>query len=467
MGQTLFGKIWDSHVAVRRQDGSVALHVDRHMVHDLMSQIAFDNLKKAGRPVRSPELTFATHDHLVSSRLNRTDSSYETGADFIRSLRLNTAQNNIKLFGLGDPLQGIVHVIAPELGITLPGLFLVCGDSHTCTNGGIGALAIGIGTSDVEHVLATQTLIMREPKTMRIIVNGYRLPSVTAKDIIMAIIGRLGVNGASGHAVEYSGTQVQAMTIEERLTLCNMSIEMGARIGIVAPDDTTFAYLADKPYAPRGEMWDRALTKWRSLPSDEDCHFDSNVTLALDDLKPQVTWGTTPAQVLPVDGRIPDPAQQGDATQATALCRALEYMGLQPGQAIAGQPVDKAFIGSCTNGRLSDLRAAARILKGRKVASHVHAIAVPGSTQVKNAAEAEGLDKIFQEAGFEWRSAACSMCAGANDDQVGAGQRCISTSNRNFEGRQGVGARTHLASPLTVAASAISGKITDVRPFLD
>ena len=467
MSQTLFGKIWESHVAVRRQDGSVALHVDRHMVHDLMSQIAFDNLKKAGRPVRSPELTFATHDHLVSSRLNRTDSSYETGTDFVRSLRLNSAQNNIKLFGLGDPLQGLVHVIAPELGITLPGLLMVCGDSHTCTNGGIGALAIGIGTSDVEHVLATQTLIMRKPKTMRIIVNGHRLPALTAKDIIMAIIGRLGVNGASGHAVEYAGTQVQAMTIEERLTLCNMSIEMGARIGIVAPDDTTFSYLADKRYAPRGEMWDRALSKWRSLPSDEDCHFDSVVTLALDDLKPPVTWGTTPAQVLPVDGRIPDPAQQGDATQAAALLRALEYMGLQPGQAIAGQLLDKAFIGSCTNGRLSDLRAAARILKGRKVASHVHAIAVPGSTQVKHAAEAEGLDKVFQEAGFEWRASACSMCAGANDDQVGAGQRCISTSNRNFEGRQGTGARTHLASPLTVAASAIAGRITDVRPFLD
>ena len=463
MGSTLFDKIWDSHVVARRDDSSVLLHVDRHVVHDLSSQPAFDNLRRAGRAVRAPGLTIATADHVVSSRIGRRDDSYAKGTDFVRALRSNTAATGIRLFDLNHPRQGIVHVIAPELGLTLPGVVLVCGDSHTCTNGGVGAIAMGIGTSEVEHVLATQTLVARKPMTMRVMFNGRLAPGVTAKDLILHLIGSMGARSGTGYAIEYAGAVVDAMAVEARLTLCNMSIECGARIGMVAPDDTTFGYLHGRPYAPREAMWDRAMAAWRRLPTDADARFDKEVTVDASQVAPQVTWGTSPEQVAPVTGRVPDPGSEADAARRESMTRALAYMDLAPGTALAGLRIDRAFIGSCTNGRLSDLRAAAAILKGRKVAAHVKALVVPGSTSVKRDAEAEGLDHIFREAGFDWRESACSMCAGVNDDMVGPGERCISSSNRNFEGRQGPGARTHLASPATVAASAIAGHIADAR----
>ncbi len=463
MGSTLFDKIWDSHVVARRDDGSVLLHVDRHVVHDLSSQPAFENLRRDHRPVRAPGLTIATADHVVSSRIGRRDDSYPKGADFAPALRSNTAATGIRLFDLNHPRQGIVHVIAPELGLTLPGVVLVCGDSHTCTNGGVGAIAMGIGTSEVEHVLATQTLVARKPMTMRVRFNGVLAPGVTAKDLILHLIGAMGARSGTGYAIEYAGAVVDAMAIEARLTLCNMSIECGARIGMVAPDDATFGYLHGRAYAPREAMWDRAVAAWRRLPSDADARFDKEVSVDASQVAPQVTWGTSPEQVLPVTGRVPDPGGEADAARREAMTRALAYMDLAPGAALAGLRIDRAFIGSCTNGRLSDLRAAAAILKGRKVAPHVTALVVPGSTSVKREAEAEGLHHVFREAGFDWRESACSMCAGVNDDMVGPKERCISSSNRNFEGRPGPGARTHLASPATVAASAIAGHIADAR----
>jgi 3-isopropylmalate/(R)-2-methylmalate dehydratase large subunit len=463
MGTTLFANIWNSHVVTRRDDGSVLLYVDRHVVHDLASNYAFDGLRRAGRGVRAPGLTIATHDHLASSAIGRHDASYDKGTEFLAALRTNASAHKIGLYGLGHPRQGIVHVIAPELGIALPGVVLVCGDSHTCTDGGVGALAMGIGTSEVEHVLATQTLVARTPKTLRVTFTGTLPEHVTAKDLILHLIGAIGARGGSGYAIEYAGPVVRALPVEARLTLCNMSIECGARIGMVAPDDTTYDYLHGKPYAPRDAMWDRALAAWRTLPSTEDATFDREVTLDVSTLAPQVTWGTSPENVASVTDRIPDPAQQSDASRRESMTRALAYMGLTPGTPIANLRIDKAFIGSCTNSRISDLRAAAAILRGRHVAPHVQAMVVPGSSSVKRAAEAEGLDRVFRDAGFDWRESACSMCAGVNDDRVLPQERCISSSNRNFEGRQGPGARTHLASPVTVAASAIAGTIADVR----
>ena len=463
MASTLFEKIWQSHIITRRPDGSVLLYVDRHIVHDLASNFAFDNLRRAGRRVRSPGLTLATHDHVVSSRVGRNDDTYAKGREFVAALRGNTAAAGIRLFGLGHPQQGIVHVIAPESGATLPGTLLVCGDSHTCTNGGLGALAMGIGTSEVEHVLATQTLVARVPLAMRVRFNGATAPGVGAKDMIMHLIGSIGAKGGTGYAIEYAGAAVCALPIEARLTLCNMSIECGARVGMVAPDDATYQYLHGRQFAPRAAMWERAVAAWRQLPSDADARFDREVEIDAARIAPQVTWGTSPEQVLGIDGRVPDPAREPDAALRESMISALAYMGLAPGTPLAGIPIDRAFIGSCTNGRLSDLRAAAAVIQGRKVAPHVQALVVPGSSTVKREAEAEGLHHIFRAAGFDWRESACSMCAGVNDDTVGPQQRSISSSNRNFEGRQGPGARTHLASPATVAASAIAGRIADSR----
>ncbi|MCW5772763.1 MAG: 3-isopropylmalate dehydratase large subunit [Rhodospirillaceae bacterium] len=463
MSGTLFDKIWDAHVVASRADGTDLVHIDRHVLHDLGSNVAFDKLHAAGRKVHSPELTIAVHDHIVSSAPGRRDDSFAAGAPFAAALRENTARHGIRLFGLDDPQQGIVHVVAPETGAALPGITLACGDSHTCTVGGIGALAIGIGTSEVEHILATQTLILRRPRTLRVRFDGVLGRGVSAKDMILYLIGRIGIKGGVGFAVEYAGSAVAALPVEARLTLCNMSIELGARIGMVAPDEATFAWLDGRRFAPKGAAWDRALAQWRGLASGPDAVFDHEVAIDAAAIAPQVSWGTTPAQVLPIEGRIPDPASIGDAAARAGAEQALAYMGLVPGTPLEGIPIDKAFIGSCTNSRLSDLRAAAAAIRGRKVAAGVRALVVPGSTAVKREAEAEGLDRVFRDAGFEWRESACSMCAGVNDDRVGDGERCISSSNRNFEGRQGPGARTHLASPAMVAAAAVTGRITDVR----
>jgi 3-isopropylmalate/(R)-2-methylmalate dehydratase large subunit len=466
MTKTLFDKIWNAHIVSARSDGTVLLHIDRHVVLDLGSNIAFAKLRQAGRTVRCPQLTIAIQDHIISTATGRRrDDTFPAGAPFAAALRENTARYGIRLFDLNHPRQGIVHVVAPELGIALPGATLACGDSHTCTVGGVGALSIGIGTSEVEHILATQTLVLRRPKMMRVRFDGRLGTGVTAKDMVLYLIGQIGIKAGVGCAVEYAGGAIAALPIEGRLTLCNMSIELGARIGMVAPDDTTFQYLADKMFAPKGADWDRALAHWRTLASEPDAQFDHEVTVAASDIAPQVTWGTTPQQVLPISGRIPDPGTLSDATSRLGIERALSYMGLTPGTPIEGIPIDRAFIGSCTNSRLSDLRAAAAIVRGRKVAAGVRAMVVPGSTSVKREAEAEGLDAVFREAGFEWRESACSMCAGTNEDTVGAGERCISSTNRNFEGRQGPGARTHLASPAMVAAAAVSGRIVDVRKF--
>ena len=462
MGLTLFEKVWHPHVVVRRDDGSVLLHVDRHILHELSSQQAFAKLHQAGRTVHSPGLAIATHDHIVSSRPGRRDDSYREGEAFISALRRDSAAHRIRLIDLNHAQQGIVHVIAPELGVALPGTVLVCGDSHTCTVGGLGALAMGIGTSEVEHVLATQTLVARQPKTMRVTFSGRLQPCSFAKDLVLHLIGRLGTKGGAGFAIEYAGPIVRALPIEARLTLCNMSIECGARIGMVAPDEITFEYIAGRPFAPAGAMWDKAISAWRQLATDGDATFDREVAIDASEIGPQVTWGTSPEQVLPVTGRIPDPKDCADPSRRDSMQRAVQYMGLEPGSALEGLKIDRAFIGSCTNGRLSDLRAAAAVLKGRRVAANVKAMVVPGSTTVKRQAEAEGLDQIFRDAGFDWRESACSMCAGINDDKVGPQERCISSSNRNFEGRQGPGARTHLASPATVAASAVAGHIADL-----
>jgi 3-isopropylmalate/(R)-2-methylmalate dehydratase large subunit len=462
MRETLFDKIWAAHVVATRPDGATVLHIDRHMIHELTSPQAFERLRAAGRRVRNAELTFATQDHIVATSPGRSDATWADGAPYVQALRRNVAHAGITLFDLGDPRQGIVHVVTPELAIALPGTTLVCGDSHTCTVGGLGALAFGIGTSEVEHVLATQTLIMHKPKRLRIKVDGRLGFGVTAKDLILAIIAQIGAGGGTGHAVEYAGSTISALSVEERLTVCNMSIELGSRIGMIAPDDTVFSYLAGRPYAPKGADWDRAVAAWRALRSDDDAVFDREVAIDAASVAPQVTWGTSPQDTLAIDGKVPEPDLLG-GERAAAVRRALSYMDLEPGVALEGLPIQKVFIGSCTNSRLSDLRAAAAVAKGGHVAQGVRALVVPGSTAVKQAAEAEGLDRIFTAAGFEWREAGCSMCCAVNGDIVAPGERCVSTSNRNFEGRQGLQARTHLASPATAAAAALTGHITDVR----
>jgi 3-isopropylmalate/(R)-2-methylmalate dehydratase large subunit len=464
--RTLFEKIWERHVVVERDDGQTLLYVDRHLIHD-GSRRAFEVLGERGLRVRRPDRTFGTPDHYVPT----TSRSMEGVDDpdrrlMVESITKNAREHGVTVFGLDDPRQGIIHVVGPEQGLTQPGMTLVCGDSHTSTHGALGALAFGIGATEVAHVLATQTLWQRRPRTMRISVDGRLGPGVGGKDVILAIIAKIGAAGAVGHAVEYAGSAIRGLSMEGRLTVCNMSIEAGARAGMIAPDDTTFAYVEGRPYAPKGAAWEKALTYWRTLPSDAAARFDREVTLDAADIAPMVTWGTSPENAAPISGRVPDPAGIDDAERRAAMAKALDYMGLTPGTAIADIPVQRVFIGSCTNSRIEDLRLAAHVAKGRKVAASVHAMVVPGSGLIKRQAESEGLDKIFMAAGFEWREAGCSMCVGMNGDLVAAGDRCASTSNRNFQGRQGKGARTHLVSPAMAAAAAVTGHFTDVRRLL-
>jgi len=458
----MLAKIWDQHVIARISDDTDLLHIDRHLLHDLGGSRGLLDLKSRNLPVHNPELTFATPDHAISSAHGRAGTS-KTGIELLEGLRAETSASGITMFDIDQPGQGIVHVIGPELGLSLPGCLIVCGDSHTCTHGGLGALAFGIGSSELAHVLATQALIQRRPKTMRVKFEGKMSAGVTPKDLILALIGHVGAAGGTGYAVEYAGSAISDMGVEGRFTICNLSIELGAKMGMIAPDEKTYDYIRGRRYAPKGAMWERALAAWRELPSDGDAVFDREVTIDVTKIIPQVTWGISPEHVIGVDGRIPDPSEISDPARRTAIETALDYMGLKAGAPIMGTPVDWVFIGSCTNSRLSDLRAAAAIARGRKVAAGVRAWVVPGSETVKREAVAEGLDKLFMEAGFEWREPGCSMCLAANGEMLAPGQRSVSTSNRNFIGRQGPQARTHLASPAMAAAAAISGAIADVR----
>ncbi|MEP7209094.1 MAG: 3-isopropylmalate dehydratase large subunit [Casimicrobiaceae bacterium] len=460
MPETLFAKLWNDHAIVDLDARTTLLQVDRHIVHEVSSAAAFQQLDQQGRTVNAPGQTFATQDHILSTRPGRDDTTFAGGTEFVRFLRGNCARHGIELFDVHDPRQGIVHVVAAELGLALPGSTVVCGDSHTATLGAFGALAWGVGTSEVAHVLATQTLAQVRPRSMEIRIDGILADNVVAKDVILAILGRYGVAAGAGHAVEYRGSTIAALSMEGRMTVCNMSIELGARFGMIAPDDVTFEYLSNRPYAPRGDAWARAMGTWRALVSDPGATFDRSLALDVSTLRPQVTWGTTPGDVVGIDEAVPTAASIPEPRRK-AYESALAYMGLAPGQSLAGTPIDVVFIGSCTNSRLSDLRAAATVVRGRQVAANVRALVVPGSAKVRAAAEREGLDQVFVQAGFEWREAGCSMCLAINDDVVVPGARCVSTSNRNFEGRQGPGARTHLASPITAAASAIAGCIAD------
>jgi 3-isopropylmalate/(R)-2-methylmalate dehydratase large subunit len=458
---TLFRKIWDAHVVEAPAGAPALLYVDLHLVHEVTSPQAFEGLRLAGRRVRRPDLTVATMDHNVPTLAGPiTDPLARAQLD---ALSANCEEFGVRLFATGDGREGIVHVIGPELGVTQPGMTIVCGDSHTSTHGAFGALAFGIGTSEVEHVLATQTLQQALPKTMEVVFEGDLPFGLSAKDLVLAAIGQLGVSGGQGHVIEYTGAAIEALSMEGRMTVCNMSIEAGARAGMIAPDDVTFAYLEGRSGAPTGADWERALDEWRALRSDDGAAFDATTTVDLSELKPQVTWGTNPGMVVPVDGVVPDPADFADPDERDAVERALRYMDLAPGTPLVEVRIDKVFIGSCTNARIEDLRTAAKVVSGRRVADGVQAIVVPGSAQVKLQAEQEGLHEIFESAGFEWRRAGCSMCLGMNPDVLAAGERCASTSNRNFEGRQGAGGRTHLVSPAMAAAAAVSGHFTDVR----
>ena len=462
MAETLFDKIWHRHL-VREERGTALLYIDLHLVHEVTSPQAFESLRLAGRRVRRPDLTVATMDHNVPTTDPSLPIADQTAKRQMDTLVANCREFGIPCFGMGDPRQGIVHIIGPELGLTQPGMTIVCGDSHTATHGAFGALAFGIGTSEVEHVLATQTLVQRRPQTMEVRLDGERGFGVTAKDLILGVIGAIGVDGAVGHVVEYTGEAVRALSMEGRMTVCNMSIEGGARAGMIAPDDTTLAYLEGRPAAPRGDAWDEAVAAWRELRSDPGASFDRTVRIDAATVAPHATWGTNPAQVAPISGAVPDPDQWENPTDRAAVRRSLEYMGLVPGTPLQEIAIDRVFIGSCTNGRIEDLRAAAAVVRGRTVASAVRAMVVPGSMRVKRQAEAEGLDQLFRDAGFEWRQPGCSMCLGMNPDVLAEGERCASTSNRNFEGRQGKGGRTHLLSPEMAAAAAITGHLTDVR----
>ena len=463
MPRTMFAKLWDSHVVADLGDGWSLLHIDRHLLHDLSGARAMEEVEERGLPVRNPELAFATPDHAVSSAPGRTAATFGPGEHLLVGLRRRSAQYGIKFFDLGEVGQGIVHVMAPELGIVLPGTTLICGDSHTCTNGGVGALAFGVGSSELVHALATQTLRQRRPRTMRVRFEGETGPGVTPKDMILHLIGRLGAAAGTGYAVEYAGPAVRALPLEGRLTLCNLSIELGAKMGFVAPDDTTYDYLRGRRYAPQGAAFDAAIAHWRTLPTDEGAVFDREEVIDAAAIAPTVTWGTSPEHAIGIGGHVPDPADAPDAEKQASWRAALDYMALEPGRAIAGTKIDWVFVGSCTNSRISDLRAAAAIARGRHVASGVTAWVVPGSETVKRQAEAEGLDQIFRDAGFAWREPGCSMCVAANGERVPPGARSVSTSNRNFVGRQGPGARTHLASPAMAVAAAVTGMITDVR----
>lgn len=458
----MLAKIWDQHVIARIGDDTDLLHVDRHLLHDLGGSRGLLDLKNRNLAVHNPELTFATPDHAISSARGRAGTT-KVGLELLEGLRAETSASGITMFDVDQPGQGIVHVIGPELGLSLPGALIVCGDSHTCTHGGLGALAFGIGSSELAHVLATQALIQRRPKTLRVKFEGKMSAGVTPKDLILALIGHVGAAGGTGYAVEYAGSVIRDMPVEGRLTICNLSIELGAKMGMVAPDEKTYEFIRGRRYAPHGAVWERAVAAWRQLPSDADAVFDREVTIDVNRIIPQITWGISPEHVVGVDGHVPDPAEIADPGRRTAIETAIDYMGLKAGAPIAGTPVDWVFIGSCTNSRLSDLRAAAAIARGRKVAPGVRAWVVPGSETVKREAIAEGLDRLFVEAGFEWREPGCSMCLAANGEVVAPGQRSVSTSNRNFIGRQGPRARTHLASPAMAAAAAISGAIADVR----
>ncbi|HLF40730.1 MAG TPA: 3-isopropylmalate dehydratase large subunit [Acidimicrobiia bacterium] len=460
MVRTLSEKVWDAHL-VRHEEGEPALlYIDLHLVHEVTSPQAFEGLRLAGRGVRRPDLTLATADHNVPTQNIDQPVADPISARQLEALSQNCAEFGIRVFPMGDPGQGIVHVIGPQLGLTQPGITIVCGDSHTSTHGAFGALAFGIGTSEVEHVLATQTLPQRKPGTMAISVDGDLPPGVTAKDVILGIIGRIGTSGGVGSVIEYRGSAIRSLSMEGRMTVCNMSIEAGARAGMIAPDDTTFTYLEGRPHAPQGKAWERALDWWRTLPTDEGAAFDKEVVLDAADLVPYVSWGTNPGQVVGIDGLVPDPDSFTEPVQREAAARALQYMNLKAGTPMRDVAVDTVFLGSCTNGRLEDLRAAAEVLRGRKVKDGLRAMVVPGSMQVKADAEAEGLDRVFKEAGFEWREAGCSMCLGMNPDTLSPGERSASTSNRNFEGRQGPGGRTHLVSPAVAAATAVTGRFT-------
>ena len=461
--QTIIDKLWSMHEIARREDGAALLWVDRHYVHE-GSFLAFDQIRKRRRTVAEPTLTFGIADHYVPTRGRERSIADPSIADMVGKLETNTSGNGIGLFGLGDPRQGIVHVVGPEQGLTLPGLLIVCGDSHTSTHGACGAYAFGIGASEVAHVLMTQTLWQKKPRRMRVTVSGKPTPGIAAKDIALSVIARIGADGARGHAVEFAGSAISALSMEGRMTLCNMSIEGGGRCGIVAPDAITFAYLKGRPFAPKDAAFDRAVEAWSGLASDRDAIFDREVALDAGAIAPIVTWGTTPDDALPIDASVPDPAREADPVRAKYLRDALDYMGITPGKKLTGIAIDRIFIGSCTNARIEDLRAAAAVLAGRK--SKVPGLVSPGSSSVKRQAEEEGLDRIFRDAGLEWADSGCSMCVGINGDVVPPGERCASTTNRNFRGRQGPGARTHLMSPAMVAAAAVTGHLTDVRQLL-
>ena len=465
MKLTLFEKVWNSHVVRELADGVALLYVDLHLVHEVTSPQAFAGLRRAGRSVRRPERTLATVDHNVPTGDRSLPIADTVAATQVDALGTNAREFGIELFDLTSPGQGIVHVIGPELGATQPGMLIVCGDSHTATHGAFGAFALGIGTSEVEHVLATQCIVLSKPRNLEARISGKRSPGVSAKDLILALIGKIGTAGAAGHVIEYTGDAIRALSMEERMTVCNMSIEAGARAGMIAPDEVTFAYLEGRPRAPAGPDWSIAVERWSALRSDPKARYETTVILDASTVGPQVTWGTTPGMVADISARVPDPWTMPTENEREAARRALEYMGLEPGTPLAGLPIDRVFLGSCTNARIEDLRAAAGIVRGRHVAPRVRAMVVPGSQRVKAQAEQEGLDRVFRDAGFEWRNAGCSMCLGMNADVLGAGERCAATSNRNFEGRQGRGGRTHLMSPVMAAAAAIEGQLVDVRAW--
>ncbi|MDA0959621.1 MAG: 3-isopropylmalate dehydratase large subunit [Proteobacteria bacterium] len=461
--KTLFDKIWNAHVVHQQEDGTCLIYIDRHLVHEVTSPQAFEGLRNAGRSVRAPNRTLAVADHNIPTTDRSVGIEDEESRIQVEALEKNAADFGVPYFAMDDIRQGIVHVIGPEQGFTLPGMTIVCGDSHTATHGAFGALAFGIGTSEVEHVLATQTLIQKPAKNMRITVDGTLADGVTAKDVILAIIGKIGTAGGTGHVIEFAGSVIRGFSMEGRMTVCNMAIEAGARAGMIAPDQTTYDYLANRPMTPKGENWDRAVAYWKTLPSDANARYDVEITLAAEDIAPTVTWGTSPEDALAITGSVPLPDQEKDASKRAKMERAIAYMGLTPGQKLTDIKVDTVFIGSCTNSRIEDLRAAAALAEGRKVADGMRALVVPGSGLVKEQAEAEGLDKVFIDAGFEWREPGCSMCLAMNADKLAEGERCASTSNRNFEGRQGRGGRTHLVSPQMAVAAALTGHLADVR----
>ena len=465
MPQTLYDKIWNDHVVHEQKDGTSLLYVDRHLIHEVTSPQAFEGLRNSNRKVRQPKLTLAVADHNVPTTDRSKGISDEDSRIQVETLDKNCKEFGIQLFGMDDKRQGIVHIIGPEQGFTQPGNIIVCGDSHTATHGAFGALAFGIGTSEVEHVLATQTLVQKKSKNFRINVNGKLPVGITSKDVILQIIGKIGTAGGTGYVIEYAGELIRSLSVEQRMTICNMTIEGGARAGLIEPDEKIFAYLKDKPMSPSKENWEKSLKYWSELKTDQNANFDKEVSIEGSEIKPMVTWGTSPQDVVEIDGKVPNPENEKDEDKKNSMNRALNYMGLKPGTNIKDIKIDKVFIGSCTNGRIEDLRDAAKILKDKKIASHVNAIIVPGSGLVKQQAEEEGLDKIFINSGFEWREPGCSMCLAMNADKLKPEERCASTSNRNFEGRQGRGGRTHLVSPAMAAAAAIAGNLDDVRKY--